>query len=61
MKVLLGNVGRNRSLRALVRYPIKQDEVNNRVVETKSEPTQAGPAAGTSAGATAGTSTSVGQ
>jgi phospholipid/cholesterol/gamma-HCH transport system substrate-binding protein len=35
IKVLLGNVGRNRSLRALVRYSIKQDEQNSRVIDTK--------------------------
>jgi phospholipid/cholesterol/gamma-HCH transport system substrate-binding protein len=34
IKVLLGNVGRNRSLRALVRYSIQQDEKSNRVVES---------------------------
>lgn len=37
IKVLLGNVGRNRSLRALVRYSIKQDEKSDRVVDTKGE------------------------
>ena len=31
IKVLLGNVGRNRSLRALVRYSIKQDEEKHRI------------------------------
>jgi len=35
IKVLLGNVGRNRSLKALVRYSISQDEKNNRVVDPK--------------------------
>lgn len=59
MKVLLGNVGRNRSLRALVRYSIKQDEENNRVVETKGS--SSGESVGTSTGASAGASTSVGQ
>jgi phospholipid/cholesterol/gamma-HCH transport system substrate-binding protein len=34
IKVLLGNVGRNRSLRALVRYSIQQDEKSSRVVES---------------------------
>ncbi len=33
VKMLLGNVGRNRSLRALVRYSIKQDEDQNRVID----------------------------
>jgi hypothetical protein len=37
IKMLLGNVGRNRSLRALVRYSIKQDEKSDRVVDTKGE------------------------
>lgn len=37
IKVLLGNVGRNRSLRALVRYSIKQDEQNDRVIDTKTD------------------------
>ncbi len=37
IKVLLGNVGRNRSLRALVRYSIKQDEASGRVLEPKAE------------------------
>ncbi len=55
MKVLLGNVGRNRSLRALVRYSIEQDEQNNRVVETKKKD------GGAKAGASAGASTSIGQ
>jgi phospholipid/cholesterol/gamma-HCH transport system substrate-binding protein len=35
VKVLLGNVGRNRSLKALVRYSIKQDEAQNRVIDTE--------------------------
>ncbi len=35
VKVLLGNVGRNRSLKALVRYSIKQDEQQNRVIDTE--------------------------
>jgi phospholipid/cholesterol/gamma-HCH transport system substrate-binding protein len=35
IKVLLGNVGRNRSLKALVRYSIKQDEGADRVLDTK--------------------------
>lgn len=61
VKVLLGNVGRNRSLRALVRYSIKQDEANNRVVETKDNTSPAGPSVETSADASAGTSTAVGQ
>ena len=56
MKVLLGNVGRNRSLRALVRYSIKQDEENNRVVETKGGESGPSPSAGTAAGASASTS-----
>lgn len=34
LKVLLGNVGRNRSLRALVRYSIRKDEESGRVIET---------------------------
>lgn len=59
MKVLLGNVGRNRSLRALVRYSIKQDEANSRVVETKGSSSRAGSAAETQTGAAAGASTSV--
>lgn len=59
MKVLLGNVGRNRSLRALVRYSIKQDEENNRVVETKGS--SSGASVGTSKGASTGASSSVGQ
>lgn len=33
IKVLLGNVGRNRSLRALVRYSVRQDEAAGRVVD----------------------------
>jgi len=40
LKLLLGNVGRNRSLRALVRYSIHQDESAGRV-ESGSEPVQA--------------------
>lgn len=35
IKVLLGNVNRNRSLRALVRYSIKQDEEQGREVVSK--------------------------
>ncbi len=35
IKVLLGNVGRNRSLRALVRYSIRQDEQTGRVRDPK--------------------------
>ena len=35
IKVLLGNVGRNRSLKALVRYSIKQDERQDRVLDTE--------------------------
>lgn len=35
LKVLLGNVGRNRSLRALVRYSIKKDEEAGRVEDGK--------------------------
>lgn len=31
LKILLGNVGRNRSLRALVRYSIRKDEASGRV------------------------------
>lgn len=39
LKLLLGNIGRNRSLRALVRYSIHQDERAGRVGETsESEP-----------------------
>lgn len=49
IKVLLGNVGRNRSLKALVRYSISQDEKNNRVVDPK---------AGTSVGASLSTQSS---
>jgi hypothetical protein len=33
IKVLLGNVGRNRSLRALVRYSIRQEEQAGRVTD----------------------------
>jgi phospholipid/cholesterol/gamma-HCH transport system substrate-binding protein len=40
LKLLLGNVGRNRSLRALVRYSIHQDESAGRV-ESSPEPAQA--------------------
>ncbi len=61
MKVLLGNVGRNRSLRALVRYSIKQDEESDRVVQTKDSETGVGASVGTSSGATAGASPPVGQ
>ena len=35
VKMLLGNVGRNRSLKALVRYSIKQDERQNRVIDNE--------------------------
>ncbi len=37
VKVLLGNVGRNRSLRALVRYSIQQDEESGRVSDSAPE------------------------
>ena len=37
LKVLLGNVGRNRSLRALVRYSIRQDERLGRVDEVQED------------------------
>lgn len=40
LKLLLGNIGRNRSLRALVRYSIRQDEQAGRV----SEPEESGAA-----------------
>lgn len=43
VKVLLGNVGRNRSLRALVRYSIQQDEKSSRVVETGPRKELSGP------------------
>ena len=35
VKMLLGNVGRNRSLKALVRYSIKQDEKQDRVIDNQ--------------------------
>ena len=41
IKVLLGNVGRNRSLRALVRYSIRQDEKSGRVVDPQAKTTSA--------------------
>jgi phospholipid/cholesterol/gamma-HCH transport system substrate-binding protein len=56
MKVLLGNVGRNRSLRALVRYSIKQDEGSSRVVETKNSESGASSSVGASAGTGTGAS-----
>ena len=37
VKVLLGNVGRNRSLKALVRYSISQDEKSGRVVDKQGQ------------------------
>lgn len=48
VKMLLGNVGRNRSLRALVRYSIKQDEQKDRVIDpgaTTLEPSSVGASA----------------
>jgi len=52
IKVLLGNVGRNRSLRALVRYSIRQEEQAGRVTDPSgSGPGNAGPGnAGTGGG-----------
>ncbi len=44
VKVLLGNVGRNRSLKALVRYSIKQDERQNRVLDTEAPEPSRSPA-----------------
>jgi phospholipid/cholesterol/gamma-HCH transport system substrate-binding protein len=38
LKMLLGNVGRNRSLRALVRYSIHQDEAAGRVESNSTTP-----------------------
>jgi phospholipid/cholesterol/gamma-HCH transport system substrate-binding protein len=40
VKVLLGNVSRNRSLRALVRYSIKQDEEHQRVIAPEGAPAE---------------------
>ena len=45
IKVLLGNVSRNRSLKALVRYSIKQDEQQHRVINTQASPPQSAPPA----------------
>lgn len=53
VKVLLGNVGRNRSLRALVRYSIQQDEKAGRVVDpgtSESSPGTVGGGVAASAG-----------
>ena len=47
LKILLGNVGRNRSLRALVRYSISRDEQTGRVRDDAPPP-----APGTGVGAT---------
>jgi len=44
IKMLLGNVGRNRSLKALVRYSIKQDEQNHRVIDTEAPSGSGSPA-----------------
>jgi phospholipid/cholesterol/gamma-HCH transport system substrate-binding protein len=54
VKVLLGNVGRNRSLRALVRYSIQQDEDSGRVVDPAPDQLNAGGEAKTQSGASAG-------
>jgi phospholipid/cholesterol/gamma-HCH transport system substrate-binding protein len=54
VKVLLGNVGRNRSLRALVRYSVMQDEKTGRVRDPG--PSESKPTA--SASATASTEAS---
>lgn len=43
IKMLLGNVGRNRSLKALVRYSIKQDEAQHRVVDTQAPAPESAP------------------
>jgi phospholipid/cholesterol/gamma-HCH transport system substrate-binding protein len=48
VKLLLGNVGRNKALRALVRYSIERDEKSGKNVEVR-DPTPA-PASGTIAG-----------
>lgn len=53
IKVLLGNVGRNRSLRALVRYSIAEDEKSGRVVDSSGQdPAKDELSAGASASAT---------
>lgn len=46
VKVLLGNTGRNRSLRALVRYSIRQEEEAGRVQETTNMTSASDTAAG---------------
>jgi len=46
IKVLLGNVGRNRSLRALVRYSVRQDEQAGRVADPTPNAAGGTPASG---------------
>lgn len=50
LKLLLGNVERNRSLRALVRYSIQRDEPAPGVEVRDPEPAPAAPTSGTAAG-----------
>jgi phospholipid/cholesterol/gamma-HCH transport system substrate-binding protein len=44
LKILLGNVGRNRALRALVRYSIEQDDQSPRVEPRDPKPASGSPA-----------------
>jgi phospholipid/cholesterol/gamma-HCH transport system substrate-binding protein len=47
IKLVLGNVDRNKALRALVRYSIKQDERTPKVQNVDPTPAPAAPAKGT--------------
>ncbi len=58
IKVLLGNVNRNRSLRALVRYSIKQDEEGGREVTQKKKGSSDSGSSSNSASSDSGSSVS---
>jgi phospholipid/cholesterol/gamma-HCH transport system substrate-binding protein len=61
LKVLLGNVGRNRSLRALVRYSIRKDEEAGRVSEDPPEAPPATEVSGAASGSAESPSATAGQ